>query len=154
MSDQPPGSGAPEEPGAEQPGWGRPPEPAGQPVSYPLQPPQGQPPYPYAQQPYQPTPQQGSRLGVSLGGFFAGVAWVIVVPGVMVTIGSTLWPDFATPGLLFTALVTFGVPLAMLVARRTRRFAAFLLIGMAVTLIVLAGVCVAFIALITSSQSG
>lgn len=116
----------------------------------------GQPPVPpYGQAPHHPghPPQSSSaRVGLSMGAFFAGVLYVIVVPGVMVTVGSTLWPEYATPGLIFTGLVTLTPPIALLVPSRTRRFAAYMLVGMAVTLIVLAGVAVAFIALLTSGE--
>ena len=129
----------------------------------PYQPPSYQPP-PYQPGAYQPAPYQpapypqqagsGSKVAASLGGFFTGVAWLFVVPAVTVGIGSSLWPDLVAPGLAFTGLVTLGGPIALLIPAVTRRFGAFMLIGMAVTLIVLAGVCVAFIALLSASQTG
>ncbi|MGD9959811.1 hypothetical protein [Nocardioides sp.] len=141
MSQQPPDPGE-ESPGQGQPpGWVPPPPP---PIS----------PMPYQSSPYVSASDSGSKLASSLGGFFTGVAWLFVVPAITVGIGSSLWPDFAGPGLTFTALVTLGGPIALLFHPRTRRFGAFMLIGMAVTLIVLAGVCVAFIALLTQSEMG
>jgi hypothetical protein len=139
MSPQPPD---PRDQGSHEgtpPGWG--------------QPPVG-PPAPYQPLPYPTPPTSGPRLAASLGGFFSGVAWLFVIPAVTVGIGASLWPDFAGPGLAFTALVTVGGPLALLFSSRTRRFGAFMLIGMAVTLIVLAGVCAAFFGLLVLNGTG
>ncbi len=88
--------------------------------------------------------EPASVLVARLGGFFTGVGWLFVIPAVTIGIGSTWWPDLVTPGLTFTALVTLGGPIALLFHPRTRRFGGFMLVGMAVTGLVLVGVVLAF----------
>jgi len=113
----------------------------------------GTPQQPYPASHAEPRPDSGARAGVSVVGFFLGVLYVIVVPGIMVTVGSTLWPEYATPGLIFTGLVTLSPPLALLGPPQTRRFAGFVLIGMAVTLLAVAAIVLAFLALLMSSDT-
>jgi hypothetical protein len=115
-----------------------------------VQPPYGQPPYHPG---YPPPNNSGSKLGLSLGGFFAGVAWIIIVPGLLLTLVNTLAPNDTGAGFLAAGLIALAAPIALLFSGKTRRFGAFMLIGMAVTMIVVAGVCVAFIALLMAGES-
>jgi hypothetical protein len=124
MSDAP-GWGTPEQP----PNWGH-----------------GQSPYPNGGA---STP---SKVGLSVGGFFTGVAWVVIIPLLLAGIlGAVL--DNATPAFIAAGVITLLPPIVLLFVPKARRFAAFWLMGMAVTAIVLAGVCAAFIALITANES-
>ncbi len=96
-------------------------------------------PHPSGESRAEPATGRGDTpMALSLGGFLAGCGYVVVVPGVMVSVGHALWPEYAGPGLTFTALVTLGVPLGLLVPARTRRFGTFMLVGLAVTLLVVA----------------
>jgi hypothetical protein len=76
----------------------------------------------------------------ALTGFFTGLAFVIVVPGLFATILNLLM-DYQTAEELFPfVLVTLAVPIGLLLGRRTRRFGIYMVIGMVVTLLVVAGV--------------
>lgn len=76
----------------------------------------------------------------ALTGFFAGLAFVIVVPGVFAAILSAMF-DYETAEDLFPFVVlTLAVPIGLLVAPRTRRFGRYMLIGMVTTLLVVVGV--------------
>jgi len=76
----------------------------------------------------------------ALTGFFTGLAFVIVVPGLFGTILNLL-VDYQTAEDLFPfVLVMLAVPIGLLIAPRTRRFGIYMVIGMLVTLLVVAGV--------------
>ena len=124
MSDAP-GWGTPEQP----PNWGH-----------------GQSPYPNGAA---GTP---SKVGLSVGGFFSGVAWVVIVPALLAAIIGAILND-AQPAFIAAGVLSLLPPIVLLFVPKARRFGAFWLMGMAVTVIVLAGVCAAFIALITASEA-
>jgi hypothetical protein len=76
----------------------------------------------------------------ALTGFFTGLAFVIVVPGLFATILNLL-VDYNTAEDLFPfVLVMLAVPIGLLIAPRTRRFGIYMVIGMLVTLLVVASV--------------
>lgn len=76
----------------------------------------------------------------ALTGFFTGLAFVIVVPGLFATILNLL-VDYNTAEELFPfVLVMLAVPIGLLIAPRTRRFGIYMVIGMLVTLLVVASV--------------
>lgn len=76
----------------------------------------------------------------ALTGFFTGLAFVIVVPGLFATILNLL-VDYNTAEELFPfVLVMLAVPTGLLIAPRTRRFGIYMVIGMLVTLLVVASV--------------
>jgi hypothetical protein len=72
-----------------------------------------------------------------LVGFFTGVAFVIVIPGVYAAVLSLLLGDTTAQRLFPLVLVALVVPLAMLVPRKTRRFAQFMLLGVVLTAVVI-----------------
>jgi hypothetical protein len=72
-----------------------------------------------------------------LVGFFSGVAYVILVPGVYAALLSLLLGDKTAERLFPLVLVALVVPLAMLVPRKTRRFAQFMLLGVVLTAVVI-----------------
>jgi hypothetical protein len=72
-----------------------------------------------------------------LVGFFTGVAYVIVVPGVYAAILSLLLSDATARRLFPLIAVALVVPLALLIPRRTRRFAQFMLLGVVLTALVI-----------------
>ena len=76
----------------------------------------------------------------ALTGFFTGLAFVIVIPGVFAAILSTVL-DYETAEDLFPFVVlTLAVPIGLLVAPRTRRFGRYMVFGMVTTLLVVVGV--------------
>lgn len=76
----------------------------------------------------------------ALTGFFAGLAFVIIVPGAFAAILSALFDYDTAEGLFPFVLLTLGVPIGLVVAPRTRRFGRYMLIGMSTTLLVVLGV--------------
>lgn len=73
-----------------------------------------------------------------LMGFFTGVAYVIIVPGIYATLLGALLPEKAAQRLFPLIAVALVVPIGMLVARKTRRFAEFMLLGVVSTALVIA----------------
>src|SRR5919107_1260186 len=73
----------------------------------------------------------------SLVGFFSGVAYVIVVPGVYAAFLGLLLSDSAAQRLFPLVAIALVVPLALLVPRKTRRFAQFMLLGVVTTALVI-----------------
>ena len=76
----------------------------------------------------------------ALTGFFAGIAFLVVVPGLYAGVLAQL-VDYERAEQLFPfVLVTLIVPLVLLTIGKTRRFALFMLIGLFSTLVVVGGV--------------
>ncbi|GAB2753435.1 hypothetical protein GCM10027020_01780 [Nocardioides salsibiostraticola] len=76
----------------------------------------------------------------ALTGFFAGIAFLVVVPGLYAGILAQL-VDYERAEQLFPfVLLTLIVPLVLLTIGKTRRFAFFMLIGLFSTLVVVGGV--------------
>jgi hypothetical protein len=73
-----------------------------------------------------------------LVGFFCGVAYVIVVPGVYAAVLGLLFGDSTAQELFPLVLVALLIPLVLLVPRRTRRFAEFAFLGIFSTILVVA----------------
>jgi hypothetical protein len=73
-----------------------------------------------------------------LVGFFVCVAYVIVVPGIYVTVLSLLLSDENVQRLFPLVAVALVIPLALLIPRKTRRFAQFMLLGVVCTALVIA----------------
>jgi len=74
----------------------------------------------------------------SLVGFFTGVAYVIIVPGVYAALLGLLVSDTTAQKLFPLVLLALVVPIAMLVPRKTRRFAEFMFLGIISTAVVIA----------------
>jgi hypothetical protein len=72
-----------------------------------------------------------------LVGFFSGVAYVIVVPGIYAALLNLLLSDDTAKRLFPLVLVALIVPLVLLLPRRTRRFAEFMLLGVVATAVVI-----------------
>ena len=73
-----------------------------------------------------------------LVGFFAGVAYVIVVPGGYAALLGLLVSDTTGQQLFPLVLVALVIPIGLLVPRRTRRFAQFMFLGIISTVLVVA----------------
>lgn len=72
-----------------------------------------------------------------LVGFFSGVAYVIVVPGIYAALLGLLLSDSAAARLFPLIAIALLVPLGLLVPRKTRRFAQFMLLGVVTTAVVI-----------------
>jgi hypothetical protein len=73
-------------------------------------------------------------------GFFAGMLFVTAVPGAFVGILRLLFTYETAERLFPFVLLALALPIALLVKRKTRRFAQFMFIGMVVTALVVLGV--------------
>lgn len=76
----------------------------------------------------------------ALTGFFTGLAYVVLVPGLFIGLLHLVLDDDTAEGLFPFVLVMLAVPIGLLVAPRTRRFGAYMLIGVVVTALVIGGV--------------
>jgi hypothetical protein len=76
----------------------------------------------------------------ALTGFYAGLVFAIVVPGLYVAILATLLGQDRAEELFPFVLVTLVVPLLLLAAPRTRRFGRYMWVGMISTVVVVLGV--------------
>jgi hypothetical protein len=68
-----------------------------------------------------------------LVGFFSGVAYVIVIPGTYAALLGLLLSDSTAQRLFPLIALALLVPLALLIPRKTRRFAQFMLLGVVTT---------------------
>jgi hypothetical protein len=73
-----------------------------------------------------------------LVGFFVGVAYVVIVPGVYAALLGLLVSESTAKQLFPLVLVALVIPLVMLVSRKTRRFAEFMFLGIVSTVVVVA----------------
>ena len=73
-------------------------------------------------------------------GFFAGMLYVTAVPGAFVGILRLLFSYETAEKLFPFVLLALVLPIALLVKRKTRRFAQFMFVGMIVTAMVILGV--------------
>jgi hypothetical protein len=80
---------------------------------------------------------------VPLAGFFAGMAFIILVPGTYAAILKAVVGYERAEELFAFVLLTLVVPIALLVPHRTRRFGRYMLFGVVATAIVVIGVAVA-----------
>lgn len=78
-----------------------------------------------------------------LSGFFAGMVFIIVVPGAYGAILKEVVGYQRAESLFPFVLLTLVVPLGLLVPHHTRRFARYMLFGCVATAIVVIGVAVA-----------
>ena len=73
-------------------------------------------------------------------GFFAGMLYVTAVPGAFVGVLRLLFSYETAEKLFPFVLLALVLPIALLVKRKTRRFAQFMFVGMLVTALVVLGV--------------
>ena len=93
--------------------------------------------------------EQGERLGwwhhshptfAGITGFFAGMLFVTALPGAFAGLLRLLFAYDTAEKLFPLVLLALALPIAMLVKRKTRRFAQFMFVGMVVTALVVLGV--------------
>jgi hypothetical protein len=73
-----------------------------------------------------------------VAGFFTGILFVIVVPGVYATLLNAFLGEKTAQRLFPYVLIALLVPIGLLVPRKTRRFAQLMLVGMIATILVVA----------------
>ena len=76
----------------------------------------------------------------AITGFFTGLAFVIVVPGLFAAALGLLFDYHTAEDLFPFVLVTLAVPLGLVIVPRTRRFGLYMVIGMVTTALVVGGV--------------
>ena len=76
----------------------------------------------------------------ALTGFFTGLAFVLLVPAAFVGLLHLMVDDETTNDLFPMVLVTLAVPIGLAAVPRTRRFGRYMLLGVVVTGLVVAGV--------------
>jgi len=80
----------------------------------------------------------GHPIALSLSGFFAGMALMLVIPATFAALATR----FASAGDLVSlaplGLIPFAIPLVLIITGRTRLFGSYLLIGMISTAVVVA----------------
>jgi 4-amino-4-deoxy-L-arabinose transferase-like glycosyltransferase len=76
----------------------------------------------------------------ALAGFFAGMLFVTAVPGAFAGILRLVFTYDRAEELFPWVAVALVVPLALLAKRKTRRFGTYMVIGMAITALVVLGV--------------
>src|SRR5215510_5667323 len=72
-----------------------------------------------------------------LVGFFTGVAYVIIVPGIYAALLGLLLSDSSAQRLFPLIVLALVVPLILLIPRKRRRFAQFMLLGVVSTAVVI-----------------
>ena len=75
-----------------------------------------------------------------IAGFFAGMLFVTALPGAYAGLLRLLFDHEASEQLFPFVLLALALPIALLVTRKTRRFAQFMFVGMIVTALVVGGV--------------
>ena len=76
----------------------------------------------------------------ALSGFFTGLAFVILVPGLFIGLLNWLLADDTAEDLFPFVLITLAVPVGLVIAPRTRRFGLYMLLGVVATALVVLGV--------------
>lgn len=79
----------------------------------------------------------------SLAGFFTGMLFIILVPGLYGAVLSLLVDDTTAESLFPFVLVALAVPIGLLVAPRTRRFGRYMTLGIVSTVVVVGVVAAA-----------
>lgn len=89
----------------------------------------------------------------ALAGFFTGLLFIILVPGIYAGVLSVLVDSDTAEELFPLVLIALGVPIGLTVARRTRRFGRYMFVGIVTTaVVVLATAAVALWILYTADS--
>ena len=76
----------------------------------------------------------------ALTGFFAGLAFISLVPALYMWLLRLFFSDETAEALFPFVLVSLAVPIGLVITERTRRFGTYMILGMVVCGIVVAGV--------------
>ena len=90
----------------------------------------------------------------ALTGFFTGLAYVVVIPGLYYAILGWLFDDHTAEDLFPFVLVALAVPIGLLVAPRTRRFGIYMSIGVVTTALVVLGVAALVLWILVGREKG
>ena len=89
----------------------------------------------------------------ALTGFFTGLAFVIVVPGLFAAVLGWIFAYDRAEELFPLVLLTLAVPIGLVIVPKTRRFGLYMLIGLATTALVVLGVAALVLWYMVSYQS-
>ena len=89
----------------------------------------------------------------ALTGFFTGLAFVILVPGLFAAVLGLVFPYHTAEDLFPFVLVTLAIPIGLVIAPRTRRFGLYMIIGMVTTALVVGGVAAIVLWFMVNHQS-
>lgn len=90
----------------------------------------------------------------ALTGFFSGMLFVTALPGLFAAILRTVFSEDTAETLFPFVLIGLALPVFLLVKRKTRRFAIFMVIGMVLTAAVVAGVASLVLYFMVQSDGG
>ena len=76
----------------------------------------------------------------AITGFFAGLAFLSLVPALYMWVLRLFFSDETAEALFPFVLVSLAVPIGLVITERTRRFGTYMIIGMVVCGVVVAGV--------------
>jgi len=76
----------------------------------------------------------------AISGFFTGLLYVVLVPAAFVGLLHLVVDDETTNDLFPLVLLSLLVPIGLMSSHRTRRFGGYMIVGMAVTAVVVLGV--------------
>ena len=88
---------------------------------------------------------------VPLSGFFSGLVFMLVVPGLFGAVLETFFAQHTVTDLFPLVLVALAVPVVLVARRRTRRFGLSFVLGMVTTAAVVLGVTALVVWLMTAT---
>ena len=89
----------------------------------------------------------------AITGFFTGLAYIIVVPGLYAAVLSWLFDDATAEDLFPYVLISLAVPIGLAIATKTRRFGLYMLIGVVATALVVIGVAFVVLWVMVGSEN-
>jgi len=91
------------------------------------------------------------QIFTPLSGFFAGLAFMLLVPGLYGAVLETFFSQHTVTDLFPFVLVALAVPVVLVVRRQTRRFGLYFVLGMIATAAVVLGVAALVVWLMTAT---
>ena len=95
-----------------------------------------------------------TRRVIPVLGFFTGVAYLFVVPGLIIGVFGTVTPEDWESAFNPYAFLSLLGPVVLLVPERTRHFAMYMLAGMIAGLVLVVSLTVAFLLLVSINEGG
>jgi hypothetical protein len=86
-----------------------------------------------------------------LSGFFSGLAFMLVVPGLFGALLELFFSQATVTDLFPLVLVTLALPVVLVLRPRTRRFGLYFVLGMVATFVVVLGVTTLVVWLMTAT---
>ena len=86
-----------------------------------------------------------------LSGFFAGLAFMLVVPGLFGALLESFFSQHTVADLFPFVLVALAVPVVLVARHQTRRFGLYFVVGMAATAVVVVGVAALVVWIMTAT---